>query len=93
MLNSFAQNEKDYSLSRAQKITGKYVFMYSEPIEKYEIVFDIQVIFTWSSLNTTTKIADAVYRAANRKSKRKGLEYDAIIIGSTSKDIAIKFIE
>ena len=33
------QTEKDYSLARVSKVSGKYIFLNCEPIQDYEVVY------------------------------------------------------
>ncbi|MBC8265584.1 MAG: hypothetical protein H8E84_01325 [Flavobacteriales bacterium] len=85
---------QDISLARAEKVSGKYVFMNSEPIEEYETVFFVDIKFVWSNkqLNTPDKVASMIMKKALKISKKKNLEFDAIMInGRQAQDVAIKF--
>lgn len=82
------QKEKDYSLARVTKVTGKFVFMRCEPINNYDVVFDVN---PWGSAKNPEEIANLIVTDALKVGKKKGLDFDAVVIGSTKKDIAIKF--
>ena len=96
-VNSYSQLMDSLSISKVSKVSGKYVFMMSEPVQKYEVVMEINWNF-WNSLtlgskDTPFKIANWVNNKFRRQGRRKKIEYDAIIIGSSSQDFAIRFLE
>lgn len=89
------QQEKDYSLARVQRTTGKYVFTYCEPVQPYDVAFIVEVKLVWSNsqINSVSKIQNLILDKAFKISKETGKDFDAIIIGSGAKDLAIKFKE
>jgi hypothetical protein len=92
MAFTFTQ-EKDNALSRVQKMSGKHVFMYSEPINEYDVAFEVKSPgIAWSSPEATPDgIANFVIKKAMKISKEQNKEFDGVIIGSGKIDIAIKF--
>lgn len=80
--------EKDFSLARVSKVSGKWVFMRCEPIQDYDVVFDVA---PWGSGKTPEDIANLIVTDAIKVGKKKKIEFDAVVIGSTKRDIAIKF--
>ena len=85
--------DKDKSLGRVQKMTGKYVFMYCEPTNDYDIAFEIKSPgVVWSAPDATPDgIANFVVKRAMKISKEDNKEFDGVVIGSGKIDIAIKF--
>ncbi|MFL5765762.1 MAG: hypothetical protein ACJ77K_17580 [Bacteroidia bacterium] len=80
--------ENDPSLARVSKVSGKWVFMRCEPIQDYDVVFDVA---PWGSGKTPEDIANLIVTDALKVGKKKKLDFDAVVIGSTKRDIAIKF--
>lgn len=80
----------DRSLCRAVKMSGKYVFMNSEPINDYEVVYYVKLSGLVSG-GSPTEIASLVLTKALKMEKEEGKPFDAVIIGSTKYDLAIKF--
>lgn len=75
----------DYSLGRVEKIQGKYVFLHSEPVQEYEVVFRVKTI-NWDC--TTGTVVDKAIKI----SEKEGKEFDAVLVKFTqSGDVAIKF--
>ena len=89
--NSFSQ--KDNSLAKVQKLSGRYVFINCEPVSEYEVAFEFKAF----ALNTgniagPTKLASFCMSKAIKESKKLGgKEFDAIVVGQQKYDIAIKF--
>ena len=85
--------EKDNSLGRVQKMSGKYVFMYCEPTNDYDIAFEIKSPgVVWSPPSATPDgIANFVMKNAIKISKNDNKDFDGVIIGSGKFDIAVKF--
>lgn len=78
----------DISLAKAITIDGKYVFFNCEPIAPYEIAFDFSTtIVKFAGCPNMLEITKACINSANKKE----IPYDAIIIGSSKYDIAIRF--
>lgn len=88
LLSFTSKKEMDQSLARVTKVSGKYVFMRCEPLVDYEVVFDVA---PWGSGKTPEDIANLIVTDALKVGKKKKLEFDAVVIGSTKRDIAIKF--
>ena len=87
---SILKDTTDVSLCKAVKMSGKYVFMNSEPVRPYEVVYKVKLGFLASGDNPT-EIADLVIRKAMKMERKEGKPFDAVIIGSTKYDLAIKF--
>lgn len=92
---SAQNNEKDLSLARVQRVSGKLVFIRCEPVNAYNVVMEVEP-FNWGgSKDTPEKIADFVVTRCLKKAKgnkkKADIDFDAVVIGSTRKDIAIKF--
>ena len=89
--NSNSINEtKDYSLARVSKMSGKYVFMQSEPINDYDVVYELKGV-AFSDFESPTEIADFVLKRARKMEDKEQKPYDAVIVGSNKVDLAIKF--
>lgn len=88
--NQKKDDQKDYSLAKVMKIEDKYVFLNAEPVQDFDIVYQI-LTFKTGSYNNLDHIANYVMGLALRKKKKEGKDFDAIIVGSTKYDIAIKF--
>ena len=84
---------QDKSLGRVQKMSGKLVFMYSEPVNEYDVAFEIKSPgIVWSNPEATPDgIADFVVKRAMKISKEENKEFDGVVIGSGKIDIAVKF--
>ena len=63
------QNEKDLSLARTQKMSGKYVFLDCEPISEYDVAFEIKG-FTMGHFDSPNEIANFVVKNALRIGKK-----------------------
>jgi hypothetical protein len=84
--------EHDKSLARVQKMSAKYVFINSEPIADYDVVFEIKSGVTWSAPEATPNgIANFVIKRAFKISEAEKKDFDGVIIGSGKIDVAIKF--
>ncbi|HLO59231.1 MAG TPA: hypothetical protein VK179_10845 [Bacteroidales bacterium] len=89
-VDSMNHQDKDLSLSRVQKMSGKYVFINSEPINEYEVAFEIKG-FTLGHFDTPDEISNFVVKNALKISGKDHKDFDGVIIGSGKVDIAIKF--
>jgi len=87
--------EKDLSLARVQRASGKLVFMRCEPINDYDVVMEVEPFNFGGSKDTPEKIASFIVSRCLQKAKgnkkNPDIEFDGVVIGSTRKDIAIKF--
>lgn len=90
MISEMKQPEKDMSLARAQKMSGKYVFINSEPINEYDVAFEIKG-FTLGNWDTPDEMANYVVKNALKISGKDHKDFDGVVIGSGKMDIAIKF--
>jgi len=88
-----SSQDKDNSLGRVQKMTGKYVFMYCEPTNDYDVAFEIKSpAVVWKSPDATPDgIANFVVKRAMKISEEDNKDFDGVVIGSGKIDIAIKF--
>lgn len=95
LASSQTSGTTDYSLARVQRASGKLVFMRCEPVAEYDVVMEVDPMNWGSTTDTPEKIADFIVSACLRKAKgtkkKEPIDFDAVVIGSTSKDIAIKF--
>jgi hypothetical protein len=82
--------DKDLSLARAQKMSGKYVYLFSEPLNDYDVAFEIKG-FTLGNFDTPDEIANFVVKNALKISSKEHKDFDGVVIGSGKVDIAIKF--
>jgi len=90
MNSSINKQEKDLSLARVQKMSGKYVFLSCEPVNDYDIAFEIKG-FTIGQFASPDEIANFVIKNALRVVKKENKEFDGVVIGSGKVDIAITF--
>jgi hypothetical protein len=88
--DAMLQPEKDLSLGHVQKMSGKLVFLNCEPVNNYDIAFEIKVI-SLGSFKSPDDIANSVVKNALKTSKKDNMEFDAVIVGSGRIDVAIKF--
>lgn len=80
--------EKDYSLAHVTKESGKWVFIRCEPTNDYDVAFTVN---PWGSAKSPEDIANLIVTDAIKVGKKKNIDFDAVVIGSGKKDIAIKF--
>jgi len=93
---SFSQDQK--GLARVNRIDGVDVYFMNEPLNDYEVVFDVSTGIKATSLITgglvneglSEKAAQFVKRAI-KEAKADKHEFDAIIYSSGKKVIAVKF--
>lgn len=85
---NYSPSEKDCSLARVSKASGKWVFIRCEPACDYDVAFEVS---PRGNENTPEGIANLIVTDALKVGKKKGLDFDAVVIGSGKKDIAIKF--
>lgn len=89
-INNQLQTDKDLSLARVQKMSGKLVFLGCEPVNDYDVAFEIKG-FTLGNFDTPNEISNFVIKNALKISAKEKKEFDGVIIGSGKVDIAIKF--
>lgn len=93
---SFSQDQK--GLARVNKIDGVEVYFMNEPLNDYEVVFDVGTGLKASSLLTGGLVNEGVsekasqfVRRAIKEAKEEKHEFDAIIYSSGKKIVAVKF--
>jgi hypothetical protein len=84
---TFCQN--DNSLARANKTNNKFAFFWNEPIADYETAFTFQNVIENYDCLSPQQVIDASIRNANFEAAQQGKIYDAIILGTSDRDIAI----
>jgi hypothetical protein len=82
--NLYAQEAK------VNKLQGKYVFYFNEPAREYDVVFSFKSdpISTCPTLDGLIEIS---MKSAMLEAGAQGRQFDAIIIGTAERDMAIKF--
>lgn len=84
---------KSNDIAKATPFGNKYVFINSEPIAKYEVVFTFVNTMGTSTLTNINLISDNSIKNANKEAALQGKLYDAVIIREgTDRDVAIKFL-
>ena len=74
-------------LGKVLIIDGKYVFMSSTPVQPYETAFEYSTVVHGMGCPSTSDMAKASVKSA----MKKGFPFDAVIVGDTKYDLAIKF--
>lgn len=90
-LLSHTSYNDDKDLCKVNKYSGKYVFWMCEPIVEYEEVFSVNA--SVSACETQTSQSENVVKEAIVQSSLSKIEFDAVIVGNTERDVAIKFKE
>lgn len=86
---SFRQTQTDYALGRTNKTNNKLVFYHNEPINEYEVAFTFKnSIENFNCLSPQELIAESI-KNANVEAANQGRIYDALIIGTSDRDMAI----
>jgi hypothetical protein len=75
------------SLGKVLVIEGKYVFMSCTPIQPYETAFEYSTVVHGMGCPSISEMAQASVKNA----MKKGFLFDAVILGDTKYDLAIKF--
>jgi ribosomal protein L25 (general stress protein Ctc) len=93
---SFSQDQK--GLARVNRIDGIEVYFMNEPLNDYEVVFDVGTGLKATSLITGGLINEGVSEKASqfvkkaiKEAKDEKYDFDAIIYSSGKKIIAVKF--
>ncbi|GAB3175746.1 hypothetical protein [Telluribacter humicola] len=93
---SFSQDQK--GLARVNKIDGVEVYFMNEPLNSYDVVFDVGTGMKAASLLTGGLVNEGVsekasqfVRRAIKEAKEDKHEFDAIIYSSGKKIVAVKF--
>jgi len=88
----FSQNNFDASLAKVNKVSGKYIFLNCEPVNEYEVVYEVKAVpLTTGQVSTLDKISNFVLKKAFKMKKKEGEDFDALIIGTSKFDLAIRF--
>lgn len=88
---TFKGDDDKRGLGRVQKITGKDVYIHCEPEHPYDVVFEVKVVPFGMTCPSIADMADMVVRKALKISDKEDKPFDAVVIGSGKKDIAIKY--
>lgn len=83
--------EKDRSLAKAQRVQGKYIFLYSEPANEYDVAFNFSTAWTMASSSKIDAQVAACVGKAFKQAEKENKEFDAIILGAEDRQTAIKF--
>jgi hypothetical protein len=87
-------SEQEKSIGTVRKMTGKYVFIFTEPAQPYEVAFEVKAtVMNFLTCPTISEMANAVVSTALIQSKKENIPFDAVVIGDGRKDIGIKFKE
>lgn len=93
---SFSQDQK--GLARVNRIDGVEVYFMNEPLNDYEVVFDVGTGLKATSLITGGLINEGVSEKASqfvkkaiKEAKDEKYDFDAIIYSSGKKIVAVKF--
>jgi ribosomal protein L25 (general stress protein Ctc) len=93
---SFSQDQK--GLARVNRIDGIEVYFMNEPLNDYEVVFDVGTGLKATSLITGGLINEGVSEKASqfvkkaiKEAKEERYDFDAIIYSSGKKIVAVKF--
>lgn len=78
--------------ANVQKLSGKPVFVYSEPAKDYEVVFkrEIKLVMSSSQINSIGEIVEKLGKMCEKYAEKEKLEYDALIMRDLTAE-AIKF--
>lgn len=89
--SSIAFAQTDYSLARVKKSTGKLIFFHNEPVEQYDVQFTFVDIIPDQDCMTLDQICNVAVINASVEAGSQNKLYDAIILGTGDRDIAITF--
>lgn len=88
-----ATTSEENDLARAQRISGKYVFIMCEPLQEYEVVATVNTSVSTmlaGQQSISNQIKEMVNKAVRRERKGK-FEFDAIVTLDGDSAILIKF--
>lgn len=91
ILLSFRQTPTENNLARTNKTSNKLVFFWSEPINAYEVAFTFKNSIDNFNCKSPQQVIDASISNANAEAAQQGRIYDAIIIGTSDRDMAINW--
>jgi hypothetical protein len=81
----------DNALARVSKVNGRYVFYHNEPVNHYEIAFTFKDGIKNFDCNTVESNMNEAVKNANMEAGQQGKLYDALVIGTGDRDMAITF--
>ncbi len=76
-------------IAKVQRMSGKLVFINAEPVQEYEVAFEIKILA--SGFDSPNDMSNKVVKKALKISEQENKEFDGVIIGSGRVDVAIKF--
>ena len=79
--------DESKGLGKVLVIEGKYVFMSCVPMQPYETAFEYSTVVHGMGCPSISEMAQESIKSA----MKKGFPFDAIILGDTKYDLAIKF--
>jgi len=82
----FKKVDENVKYCHAHRIGGKFIFSLCEPVNKYDVVFQIK-----AKQILGKSINDKVLKKANKKMRRKKKNYDALLVGNRNEHVAVKF--
>ena len=88
-----ATTGEENDLARAQRISGKYVFIMCEPLQEYEVVETVNTSVS-TMLAGQQSISDQIKEMVNkalRRERQGKFELDAIVTADGDSAILIKF--
>ncbi|MBW8050773.1 MAG: hypothetical protein FVQ77_10655 [Cytophagales bacterium] len=86
---SSVQDSKDKSLARVQKMSGKYVFINAEPVQEYDVTFELKIVAM--GFDSPDDMSSKVMKKALKIAEKKNIDFDGVVLGSGKIDVAIKF--
>ena len=86
---SFRQTQTDYALARSNKTNNKLAFFWNDPINEFEVAFTFNNQIENFDCKSPQQLIDASITNANAEAAQQGKIYDAIIIGTSDRDMAI----
>jgi len=84
---TFKDKTKDNSIASVNKNQGKYVFLYCEPVNEYDMVFKMNAGGLFGAMMTLQQKVDRMMKKAGKKN----IQYDGVIFSNSSQDMCIKF--
>jgi hypothetical protein len=88
---SFRQTQTDYALGRANKTGNKLVFFWNDPINQYEVAFTFKNSIVNFNCKSPQQVIDASIQNANLEAANQGRIYDALVLGTSDRDMAINW--
>ena len=87
--NTKTPTDDNKGLGKVLVIDGKYVFTNADPVQAYETAFtyDVKPASGWTGCPTIEEMA----KNSLTNAQKKGLPFDAVIVGSSKTNLAIKF--